>query len=402
MAYKEEKMDAVLLGVTLALVCFGTIMVFSASMVISELKFHDSFYFLKRQFMYVCLGFVALFISSRISYRFLKLIAGPLLFLSMVSLALVLVPGIGIKVYGARRWLDMGGFSFQPSDLAKFAVVVFMAKSLSERHAILNDFWNGVMPHLVVAGVIGLLIMKEPDMGTCLVVLGIVFLMLFAAGTPFRIIGTLMLSGAAMLVLLVLLEPYRMRRFTAFLNPMDDLRDSDYQSWQALLALGTGGPGGLGIAQSRQKFLYLPQPHTDFIFAIIGEELGFIGCFALVLCFLVVAIRGFRIACRCPSLFGSLLAFGLTAQILIQAFLNMAVVIGLTPVTGVPLPFISYGGTSLLVGLISVGVLLNISTTPSRSKGSALGKNKNSDLRRRNRGASVSGSVAGTRTAARW
>lgn len=402
MAYKDEKMDSFLLGLTLALVCFGTIMVFSASIVLSELKFHDSFYFIKRQFMYVGIGFVALFAASRVSYRFLRLIAAPLLFLSMVLLALVLVPGIGIKVYGARRWLDMGGFSFQPSDLAKFAVIVFMAKSLSERHAILNDFWNGVMPHLAVAGVIGFLIMKEPDMGTCLVVLCVVFFMLFSAGTPMRIIGTLLLSAAAMFALLVLLEPYRMRRFTAFLNPMDDLRDSDYQSWQALLALGTGGPQGLGIAQSRQKFLYLPQPHTDFIFAIIGEELGFIGCFGLLIGFLVLGIRGFRIASRCPSLFGSLLAFGLTSQILIQAFLNMAVVIGITPVTGVPLPFISYGGTSLLIGMTSIGVLLNISTTPSRSKGSALGKNKNSDLRRRNRGTSLSGSGVSTRTAARW
>lgn len=394
MAYKDEKMDSVLLGVTAALVCFGTVMIFSASMVISELKFHDTFYFLKRQLVYVTLGFISLFAASRVSYRFLKLVSTPLLLLSMVLLALVLVPGVGIKVFGARRWLDLGGFSFQPSDLAKFGVIVFMAKSLSERHALLKDFWNGVLPHLIVAGIVGLLIMKEPDMGTCLVIVGIVFLMLFAAGTPVRILGTLFLTAALMLALLVLLEPYRMRRFTAFLHPMDDLQNTDYQSWQSMLALGTGGPRGLGIAQSRQKFMYLPQPHTDFIFAIIGEEMGFAGCAALVISFLVLSIRGFRIACRCPSLFGSLLAFGLTAQIILQAFLNMAVVLGLTPVTGVPLPFISYGGTSLLVGLTSVGVLLNISTTPARVsvKGNSLGpNNKNTDLRRRHGRASVPG-----------
>lgn len=394
MAYKEEKMDGVLLFVATLLVCLGTVMVFSASMVLSELKFHDTFYFLKRQLVYVGIGFTALFIASKFPYRALAKFAGPLLFLSIVMLAAVLVPGVGVKVYGARRWLSIGGFSFQPSDIAKLAVIIYMAKSLSERHAILDDFWNGVMPHLMIAGVVGALIIKEPDMGTCMIVLGLVFFMLFAAGTPFRTMG-LMLCGAVLLfAVFVFLEPYRMRRFTAFLNPLDDLRGSDYQSWQSMLALGTGGSTGLGLAQSRQKFLYLPQPHTDFIFAIIGEELGFLGCAGVVLCFLVLGIRGFRIACRCQSLFGSLVAFGITSQILLQAFLNMGVVIGLTPVTGVPLPFISYGGTSLLIGLAGVGVLLNISATPPRVKRSVIGTKKDSDLRRRHRRPSLSGTGA--------
>ncbi len=357
-----QSSDKPLLVTVFLLLGVGLIMVASAGVSYGNIRFDDGYYFFKRQLLGIGVGLFALFFFQRIPYMWWKKISIPLFLLAIGLLVLVLIPGIGTEAYGASRWIDIGPVSFQPSEIMKFSLIVYFSawlsgKALSRR----TDFNESVVPFVIVLLIVSFLIMKQPDTGT----LGILFLislvLFFASGAKLSHIGLLVGSGLFGLLILVWLAPYRMSRMMVFLNPDHDPSGAGYQITQALIALGSGGLMGLGLGHSRQKFAYLPEPMTDSIFAILGEELGMIGATFLIALFLFFAYRGFRIATFAPDEFSRSLAIGIVAWIVLQAFVNIFAIIGLIPLTGVPLPFISYGGTSVAVLLGAVGILLNIS-----------------------------------------
>lgn len=358
---KIHRPDLVLLGTILALLGIGFIMVYSSSAVRGYIQYDDPYHYLKMEFLWVILGLGAMILSMRVDLRLLRRFALPALYVAIALLVAVKIPGIGRKVNGADRWIGLGPLSIQPSEVIKLSMVLIMSHILAlDPHKILS-FRKGVLPVLGLLGVIAGLIMLQPDLGTTLVIAATTFFLLIAAGARVGHILGLAGTGLGLVVAAIAAAPYRMRRILAFLDPWADPLGNGYQTIQALLALGPGGLFGLGLGQSRQKFLYLPENHTDFIFAMIGEELGFVGASLVVLLFFLFAWRGFRVAMRAPDTFTGFLAVGLTAMVSIQAMINMGVVSGVLPVTGITLPFISYGGTSLVFTMIGVGVLLNIS-----------------------------------------
>ena len=343
--------------VTLALVAFGLVMVYSASSARALLGSDDPAYYLKRQALYAVAGLVALVLLSRTDYRRLRHAAGPLLLASFVLLVAVLA--IGTAVNGARRWIPLGTLTFQPSELAKLALALWIAGLLARRPApqTLGDL---VRPIGLVVGAACALILVEPDLGSALAITIMVAAILLVAGTPVRTLAAG--SGiAGMLVLAAIwFEPYRRARIFSFIDPWHDPQGAGFQSVQAMIALGSGGIFGVGLGESVQKIYYLPEASTDMIFAIVGEELGLVGVLAVIGAFALFAYAGLNIALRCQDPFGKRLAAGLTALVCGQAAVNVSAVMGLAPLTGVPLPFVSYGGSSLVVGLASVGILLNI------------------------------------------
>jgi cell division protein FtsW len=343
--------------VTLALVAFGLVMVYSASSARALLGSDDPAYYLKRQAIYAVAGLVALVLLSRTDYRRLRHAAGPLLFASFVLLVAVLA--VGTAVNGARRWIPLGTLTFQPSELAKLALALWIAGLLARRSApqTLADL---VRPIGLVVGAACALILVEPDLGSALAIVIMVAAILLVAGTPVRTLATG--SGiAGMLVLAAIwFEPYRRARIFSFIDPWHDPQGAGFQSVQAMIALGSGGIFGVGLGESVQKIYYLPEASTDMIFAIVGEELGLVGVLAVIGAFALFAYAGLNIALHCHDPFGKRLAAGLTALVCGQAAVNVSAVMGLAPLTGVPLPFVSYGGSSLVVGLASVGILLNI------------------------------------------
>lgn len=353
--------DLVLLGVTLALLGIGVVMVYSSSAVRGYIQFDDPYHFLKMEIIWVVLGLGALLVSLWLDLRMLRRFAKVALLLAIVLLIAVKIPGIGHRVNGADRWIGLGPLSIQPSEIIKLSMVLVTAHWLAVDPHKIQSFRKGILPILGLLGLIAGLIMLQPDLGTTLVVAATTFAMLIAAGAKTSHIVSLAGAGLGLVVAAIATAPYRMRRIFAFLDPWADPLGKGYQTIQALLALGPGGLFGLGLGQSRQKFLYLPENHTDFIFAMIGEELGFIGASVVVLLFFLFAWRGFRVAMRTTDTFMGFLAVGLTAMITTQAMVNMGVVSGVLPVTGITLPFISYGGTSLVFTMLGVGVLLNIS-----------------------------------------
>jgi cell division protein FtsW len=343
--------------VTLALVAFGLVMVYSASSARALLGADDPAYYLKRQALYAVAGLVALVLLSRTDYRRLRHAAGPLLLASFVLLLAVLV--IGTAVNGARRWIPLGTLTFQPSELAKLALALWTAGLLARRPApqTLSDL---VRPIGLVVGAACALILVEPDLGSALAIAIMVAAILLVAGTPVRTLAT-GTGIAGMLVLAAIwLEPYRRARIFSFIDPWHDPQGAGFQSVQAMIALGSGGIFGVGLGESVQKIYYLPEASTDMIFAIVGEELGLVGVLAVIGAFALFAYAGLNIALRCHDPFGKSLAAGLTALVCGQAAVNVSAVMGLAPLTGVPLPFVSYGGSSLVVSLASVGILLNI------------------------------------------
>lgn len=358
---RRRRPDMILLGAILALLCIGVVMVYSASAVKGYIQYDDPYHYLKMEIIWVTLGLAAMFLSMRLDVRVLRKWAKPALYLAIVLLVLVKVPGIGRKVNGADRWIGLGPLSIQPSEVIKLSMVLVMAHLLSLNPHKIQSFRKGVLPVLALLGLIAGLIMLQPDLGTTLVIAGTTFAMLIAAGARVSHLLALGGSGLGLVVVAIAAAPYRMRRILAFLDPWADASGKGYQTIQALLALGPGGLFGLGLGQSRQKFLYLPENHTDFIFAIIGEELGFIGASLVILLFFLVAWRGFRTAMGAQDAFTGLLALGITSMLIIQAMINMGVVSGVLPVTGITLPFLSYGGTSLVFTMLGVGILLNIS-----------------------------------------
>ncbi|WP_038813312.1 stage V sporulation protein E [Bacillus anthracis] len=353
--------DFILIIVTLALLTIGMIMVYSASAVWASYKMGDSFFFAKRQLLFAGLGVVAMFFIMKIDYWVWRTYSKVILLVCFILLILVLIPGVGLVRGGARSWIGIGAFSIQPSEFMKFAMIIFLAKFLAERQKLITSFKRGLLPALGFVFLAFGMIMLQPDLGTGTVMVGTCIIMIFISGARvfhFAMFGLLVVAG---FVGLIASAPYRMKRITSYLDPWSDPLGSGFQIIQSLLAIGPGGLFGLGLGQSRQKFLYLPEPQTDFIFAILSEELGFIGGSFVLLLFSLLLWRGIRIALGAPDLYGTFLAVGIVAMIAIQVMINVGVVTGLMPVTGITLPFLSYGGSSLTLMLMAVGVLLNIS-----------------------------------------
>ncbi|HQD39054.1 MAG: putative lipid II flippase FtsW [Firmicutes bacterium] len=350
--------DLILFLVTVALLSIGVIMVFSSSSIKALEELGDPYYYLKRQLFFAMLGIVAMIVVMNIDYKTYARWTVPFLVVSLVLL--IMVPFIGAEISGSRRWLNLGLFNLQPSELGKLAMILFVANWVVKVKGRIQNFFVLLVP-LLVMGVFFALIMMEPDLGTAATLAATTLIMLFASGAKIGHFFLLAIPAVPAFIALVLAEPYRLRRLMAFRDPWSDPLGAGFHIIQSLLALGSGGLFGLGLGRSRQKFWYLPEQHTDFIFAILGEELGFIGTFLVLVLFLLFAWRGLRIAMTAPDLFSSILSVGITAQIVLQAVVNIGVVSGTLPITGITLPLISYGGSSLLITLSAVGVLLNIS-----------------------------------------
>ncbi|AGX03760.1 MULTISPECIES: stage V sporulation protein E [Bacillaceae] len=361
MPTKKSTPDFILILVTFTLLAVGLIMVYSASAIWAEYKFDDSFFFAKRQMLFAAAGIMAMFFIMNIDYWTWRTWAKAIVIICFVLLVLVLIPGVGNVRNGSRSWIGVGAFSIQPSEFMKLAMIAFLAKYLSERQKLITSFRKGLLPSLGLAFLAFGMIMLQPDLGTGTVMIGTCVVMIFISGAKishFAVLGLIGLGGFAGLVLSA---PYRMKRITSFLDPWEDPLGSGFQIIQSLYAIGPGGLFGLGLGESRQKFFYLPEPQTDFIFAILAEELGFIGGSFVLLLFSLLLWRGIRIALGAPDLYGSFLAVGIIAMVAIQVMINIGVVTGLMPVTGITLPFLSYGGSSLTLMLMAIGVLLNIS-----------------------------------------
>lgn len=356
-------LDRPLLLAIFALLGIGLLMIASAGVAYGKVRFGDEYFFLKQQCFGLAVGMISLFIVSRLDYHLFRKFVVPLFFLAVALLVMVFIPGVGTTVYGAARWIELGPLSFQPSEVMKLAIILYLAAWLSGKQQVKNnaDFFEGYVPFVAILSLVGFLIIKQPDTGTLGLIFCIALTIFFVSGARLSYIFFTILGGIATLALLIRLAPYRMERFLVFLNPDHDPLGSGYQLNQALMALGSGGWFGVGLGQGRQKFNYLPEPVTDSIFAVLGEEVGFIGVAVMVMLFLFVAWRGLRIAQRAPDMFGRLVAVGIISWIFIQAMINTMAISGIIPLTGIPLPFISYGGTSLAVLLTAIGILLNIS-----------------------------------------
>lgn len=354
--------DRPLLLAIFALLGIGLLTIASAGVAYGQVRFGDEYFFLKEQSFGFIVGLICLFIASRIDYHIIKRFVVPIFFIAIVFLVLVFIPGFGTTVYGASRWIDLGPLSFQPSEVMKLAIILYLAAWLSGKRQENNaDFFEGYVPFIAILSLVGFLIIKQPDTGTLGLIFCISLAIFFVSGANLSHILLTILGGIGTLAILIRMAPYRMERFLVFLNPGHDPLGSGYQLNQAMFALGSGGWLGVGLGQSRQKFNYLPEPVTDSIFAVIGEEVGFLGAAVIVLLFLFIAWRGLRIAKAAPDMFGQLIASGIVAWIFIQAMINIMAISGLIPLTGIPLPFISYGGTSLAVLMTGIGILLNVS-----------------------------------------
>ncbi|MGE5308443.1 MAG: putative lipid II flippase FtsW [Deltaproteobacteria bacterium] len=345
---------------TLVLVCIGTVMIFSASSIYAAERFKDSTYFLGRHLLFLLIGGILAFLAMCVPYKKLQSWARPLVFISLGLLALVLVPHIGREVSGARRWFRIGFFSFQPSEFAALCVVVYVADFISRRSNQVKTLRHGLLPVLAVLGIVSILILLEPDLGTTLSICVTVMIMLFIGGMRLVYLGGLVLSAIPALYLLIAHVAYRRSRILAFLNPWADPRGSGFQIIQSQIALGSGGIFGEGLGHSRQKLFYLPAAHTDFIFSIIGEELGLLGTIGIIILFLIFIRLSLQIIKNTNDRFGYFLGVGLLALITFKAMVNIGVSCGILPTKGLPLPFISYGGSSFIFDLVSVGLLLNV------------------------------------------
>lgn len=354
--------DRALLLAVAALTAFGLIMVFSASEVQGWLWFHNPAYYFERQLMWLALGVILLLAAANLDYHRLRPLAWPLGVVTLVLMVVVLLPHFGVEVNGARRWLRLGPLQMQPAELAKIAAIVFMALWLERHRDRLSSLENGVVPFLALLGFTVLLVILERDLGTTLIVAGILLAQFLVAGGRKRHVLLLALIMALCVYLFIRMEPYRLHRILAFVDPWSDPLNTGFQAIQSVVALGSGGFAGLGLGHSIQKYQWLPFAHTDFIFAIVGEETGLLGTSAVLALFGLFAYRGYRVALKAPDAFGSLLACGVTTWIALQAMINVAAVTVTLPTTGIPLPFISYGGSSLAITLLAVGILINVST----------------------------------------
>jgi cell division protein FtsW len=355
----EVGVDRVLVGAVLALAAFGVVMVYSSGAVFAAKKYGDATYFLKRELIYAILGLGALSLATRVDYSIYRKLAYPLLFVSLGLLAAVLK--IGSRAGGAVRWFRAGPLSFQPGELAKIALCVYLAYLLARKAEKVRVFSVGFLPPLLVTGLMMVLLLKQPDFGTAAIFGAVALGMLFIAGTRTSYLILAALVAAPVGWKFIVSTPFRMRRMLAFLDPWAFRRDVGYQITESLMSVGSGGVTGLGLGDGRQKLFFLPEAHTDFILSIVGEELGLLGILSVIGLFGVLVWRGYRTALRARDVFGSYLAFGITTMFGLQALVNIGVVLGSLPTKGLPLPFISYGGTSLLMSLFAGGILANIS-----------------------------------------
>ena len=354
-----NKMDYSFLLIVIALLCYGLIMVFSASSATAHYQYDDAYYFIKRQFAWAVIGLGIMFLISRISYKTIYKYTIHLMGATLFLLVAVLL--IGIEVKGAKRWLGFGPLSFQPSEIAKFAIIVFLARSLSTNKDALKTFTNGFLPYIGIIGIVSVLVFLEPHFSGAMVIAMTGFVVMWAAGAKFSHFAAI--GGAVVPVagIAMVSASYRLARVTTFLDPFKDTSGDGWQIVQSLYAIGSGGFFGLGLGQSRQKFLYLPEPQNDFIFSIICEELGFVGALLVIVLFVMLIWKGIKIAISAPDKFSSLVVTGIIGLIAIQTVLNIAVVTSSIPATGMPLPFFSYGGTSLVFIMAEMGVVLSIS-----------------------------------------
>ena len=359
---QTKQPDYILLASVFLLLVIGIIMVFSSSYIMAYKWYGSSFYFFSRQAVYAVMAIIVLLVTMKIDYHIWRKFAIPILLLSIILLIMLYFPGFARHIRGARRWLSIGLLTFQPSELAKIALILYIADCLTRKRAkLISSFVWGILPVFIVTVFIFFLIFRQPDFSTALVIMGCSFIMLFIGGSQITQLFALIVMLVPPGILLALGKDYRRVRLLSFLNPWEDPLNSGFHIIQSLLALGSGGLSGVGIAESRQKFFYLPDQHTDFIFSIIGEELGFIGALAIIILFLIFLWRGFSISLKSRDTFGLLLAAGITSMIVFQAAVNISVVTKLIPTTGISLPFISYGGSSLIANMFCCGIFLNIS-----------------------------------------
>lgn len=352
-----------LFTISVILIAIGIIMIYSASSIYAWERYKDGAFFLKRHVSFLAIGLIMAFLMMSMDYRKLAEHAKPLLLISLILLVLVLIPGVGREVAGARRWFRFKFISFQPSELATMAAVIYTADFISRRGDVIKTFIRGFVPPICIMGVTALLILIQPDLGTTLALGIVVFIMLFVARVRARYLLSLLLASIPTLFILIFSVPYRRMRIMAFLNPWLDPKGSGFQIIQSQVALGSGGIFGVGLGQSRQKLFYLPAAHTDFIFSIIGEELGLLGTMAVVLLFILLIQQGLKIIKNAPDKFGYFLALGIVSMISLKAVINIGVSCGILPTKGLPLPFISYGGSSFIFDMISIGILMNIGRT---------------------------------------
>ncbi len=361
MQEKKRDFDFLLLLVTLTLMGVGLIMVFSSSYVVAEEQLGDRFFYLRRQGFWALLGLGGMYFFSRFDYRHLRRLAPVLVLINFILLTMVFVPGLGLEVKDAQRWIGIGSITIQPSEFTKLSMVIFTAAFFSSRSIKIDRFWSSTFIPVLVMGLSFLFIVQQPDLGSALVIALGTATLIFVAGVPWQQLAAMSALAIPAVGYLAISESYRFKRLISFLDPWADPTGTGYHIIQSLYALGPGGLFGVGLGQSRQKFYYLPEPHNDFIFSIIGEELGFIGAVTVLLLFFVLLWRGLKIALTINEIFGSLLAAGITIMLGVQVLVNIGVVTGSLPVTGLNLPLVSFGGSSLFLTLCSIGILLNLS-----------------------------------------
>lgn len=356
----RKRVELTLLIAVIAISVFGLVMIYSSSYIWAEYKYDDALKYVKNQGLFLIIGIILMIIISKIDYHIYMKKANLILIVCVSLLVLVLIPGIGTVRNGSRSWFGIGSFGIQPSEFAKLGMIIFVSKYLSKNEKSTINF-KGILPVLILLVLIFGLIMLQPDFGTGTILVMAIIGILFISGVKFSYFVKVGLIGVVGVVVLILAAPYRLSRILSFLDPWSDPLGSGFQIIQSLYAIGPGGLFGFGLGNSRQKHFFLPEPQTDFIFSIISEELGFMGCLFIVSLFVIICYTGLKISRNCDDLFGKYLSFGIIFQIAFQACLNLMVVVGLIPVTGVTLPFLSYGGSSLLITLCSIGVVLNVS-----------------------------------------
>lgn len=362
MLKKLEGYDLIILLMAVALTCFGVVMVYSASSVMAIKKYHDGFFFLKRQGVFCLMGFAVMYFTMNIDYHFWRKTAVPIMIACLLLLVLVLIPGIGGSAGGASRWIRLPGFSLQPAELAKIALILYMAYSLDKKQDKVRFFSSGFLPYMMVLAVMIGLLMIQPDMGSSMTLAAVAIVMLFAAGTRVSYIISMGLMAMPIVYFGIMNVDYRRRRMLAFLDPWQDPSNAGFQIIQSWLAFGKGGLIGQGLGEGKQKLFYLPEAHTDFILSVVGEELGFAGVVVIAAMFFLLVLRSIRVSLYAEDNFGRYLAFGIAILLGLEAFINMGVVTGLLPTKGLALPFISYGGSSLIISLFAIGILLNVSS----------------------------------------
>ncbi len=363
---QARRPDYLLLASTIALLVLGTLMVYSASFVVAHNEFNDDAYFLIRQLLWIGLGGLGMLAVVSVDYRRWRALSLPIMLLCIGLLVVVLMPGIGTSSYGAVRWIKLGPLQIQPSEIAKLGITLYLADWLARRRPIVGELLKGLLPFAIIVGMIAVLVAAQPDLGTTAIIVAVAACVFFVGGANLlHIVLMALAGGCAGLLLFARMSGYQLDRIRAFLDPWSDVQGSGWHTAQGLIALGSGGPLGRGLGNGLQKYYWVPNAHTDAIFAIIGEELGLVGCIGVLVLFGILCWRGFLIAWRAPDGFGRLFATGLTCLLTVQTLVNIAVVTNSLPYTGVTLPLVSFGGSSTVISLIAIGLLLNISRQPA-------------------------------------